>query len=52
MTLKELFIKISPNGKEVAGIDLIPQYTEELGDKGINITRQEINEFLKKYRTI
>ena len=28
MTLKELFIKISPNGKEVAGIDLIPHLDE------------------------
>jgi hypothetical protein len=32
--------------------ELANKYTEELGHKGINVTRQEINEFLNKHKTI
>ena len=32
--------------------ELAGKYTEELVPKGINVTRQEINEFLNKHKTI
>lgn len=31
-------------------IKLVDKFNEELGDKGINITEEEINEFLEKYK--